>query len=329
MIFENHPKLKFALHSVKEASLLVKKIQQELIIDALVKNDKSPVTVADFASQAIIGYRLHETFPDAILVGEEDSTTLKEPDEEDKLLQVTSYIESLIPEARSSDVCNWIDIGGGDVCEEYWTVDPIDGTKGFLRGDQYVVALAFVKNGKVELGVLGCPNLSNATRPDFNGRGSLVFAIRGEGTWFLPMTNLDQKPIRLHTSTCRNGSEAQILRSFESGHTNTDQIQEFISVLGSKPDPIRMDSQAKYALMAAGKGEILLRLLSPKNMGYKEKIWDQAAGSIIVEEAGGKITDLNGNPLDFSTGRLMTNNTGVLATNNLLHELSLKTLKNL
>ena len=329
MVLVNHPKLKFALNSVKEASLLVKKIQQELIIDALVKSDKSPVTVADFASQAIIGYRLHGSFPDAILVGEEDSTALKTPSEEKKLAQVTSYIQSLIPEANSSDVCDWIDIGSGDVCEEYWTVDPIDGTKGFLRGDQYVVALAFVKNGKVELGVLGCPNLSNATNPDSNSEGSLVFALRDEGTWFLPMMNLDHEPIRLHTSKCQNGSKAQILCSFENAHTDSDQIQEFIAVLGSNSDPIRMDSQAKYALMAAGKGEILLRLLSPNNLDYKEKIWDQAAGSIIIEEAGGKITDLEGNPLDFSRGRLMTNNTGVLATNQLLHEISLKTLENL
>jgi 3'(2'), 5'-bisphosphate nucleotidase len=81
-----------------------------------------------------------------------------------------------------------------------------------------------------------------------------------------------------------------------------------------------MDSQAKYAVLAAGGGEVILRLLSPKRPDYREKIWDQAAGSIILEEAGGRLTDLSGKPLDFTQGRLLTSNRGVLATNGSLHE---------
>ena len=312
---------------MKEASLLVKTIQKELVLKALNKNDKSPVTVADFASQAIIGYRLQQDFPGAVLVGEEDSTAIQQPDKLETLQQVTKYVRTILPDATSDKVCRWIDIGNGEVADEYWTVDPIDGTKGFLRGDQYVVALAFVCQGKVEIGILGCPNLTNANQPDFNGVGSLVFAVRGQGTWFLPMDNLDQQPVQLKVSDCNNPKEAQILRSFESGHTNADEIQNFMEVIHTQSAPIRMDSQAKYAMMAAGNGEILLRLLSPKAPAYKEKIWDQAAGSIIVEEAGGKITDLNGNALNFSIGRLMTENTGVLATNGQLHEAALATIK--
>ena len=55
-----------------------------------------------------------------------------------------------------------------------------------------------------------------------------------------------------------------------------------------------MDSQAKYAVLAAGGGDVNLRLLSPSRPDYREKIWDQAAGSIVVEEAGGRVSDLNG-----------------------------------
>jgi len=90
-----------------------------------------------------------------------------------------------------------------------------------------------------------------------------------------------------------------------------------------------MDSQAKYGLLAAGHGELLLRFLSPSQMDYKEKIWDQAAGSIILEESGGKITDLDGKPLDFTTGRMLLNNSGILATNGLVHHQALEILRSL
>ncbi len=117
------------------------------------------------------------------------------------------------------------------------------------------------------------------------------------------------------------------MRSFESGHTDVSKIDEFASALGSTAEPIRMDSQAKYAVLAAGEGEIILRLLSPKMPNYQEKIWDQAAGSLVLEEAGGKISDLYGKALDFSVGRKLINNRGVLATNGLLHDAALKALE--
>jgi 3'(2'), 5'-bisphosphate nucleotidase len=91
--------------------------------------------------------------------------------------------------------------------------------------------------------------------------------------------------------------------------------------------PIRLDSMAKYLLLASGQGDLLFRLISPHSRGYREKIWDQAAGSLLVEEAGGRISDLDGVPLDFTTGRLLENNRGVLASNGRLHQAALEALK--
>ncbi len=88
-----------------------------------------------------------------------------------------------------------------------------------------------------------------------------------------------------------------------------------------------MDSQAKYAVLAAGEGDVLLRLISPSRPDYREKIWDQAAGSIVIEEAGGRITDLDGKPLDFSHGRTLAKNRGILATNGHLHDAVLARLR--
>jgi len=91
-------------------------------------------------------------------------------------------------------------------------------------------------------------------------------------------------------------------------------------------EPVRMDSQAKYAVLASGGGEVILRLLSPEKPDYREKIWDQAAGALILEEAGGRITDLDGRSLDFTQGRMLVKNRGVLATNGRLHDTLLDTL---
>ena len=131
----------------------------------------------------------------------------------------------------------------------------------------------------------------------------------------------------LHVSEVDDPPWARILRSFESGHTNVSQIDEFALSLGVQVEPVRMDSQAKYALLAAGEGELILRLLSPSRPDYREKVWDQAAGSLILEQAGGRITDLDGKALDFTKGRRLEDNRGVLASNGLLHETALRALK--
>ena len=90
-----------------------------------------------------------------------------------------------------------------------------------------------------------------------------------------------------------------------------------------------MDSQAKYGLLASGGGELLLRLISPARVDYKEKIWDQAAGSLVVEEAGGQVTDLDGRALDFSQGATLARNRGVVASNGQLQELALSSIRDL
>ncbi|MDD5468962.1 MAG: hypothetical protein PHS96_14280, partial [Anaerolineales bacterium] len=134
---------------------------------------------------------------------------------------------------------------------------------------------------------------------------------------------------RLQVSPCANPSQVRLLRSFESGHTNVSQVDEFARLLGVSAEPVRMDSQAKYAVLAAGVGELILRLLSPAKPDYREKIWDQAAGSLVVEEAGGQISDLHGKPLDFTTGRTLADNRGILASNRRLHPAALQVLREL
>ncbi|KAG5512698.1 hypothetical protein RHGRI_038881 [Rhododendron griersonianum] len=94
--------------------------------------------------------------------------------------------------------------------------------------------------------------------------------------------------------------------------------------LGVKAPPVRIDSQAKYGALSRGDGAIYLRF---PHKGYREKIWDHAAGAIVVTEAGGVVTNAGRNPLDFSKGRYLDLDTGIIVTNPKLMPMLLKAVR--
>ena len=317
------PRTQFALEAVRKAAQVTQMVQS---VDALTKDDRSPVTVADFSAQAVVGRLLADAFPSDILVAEEDAAALRAAANAATLEAVADFVKRVCPDATPEAVCDWIDHGGSEPTERFWTLDPVDGTKGFIRGDQYAVTLAHLVDGQVELGVLGCPNLDEECRPGMRGGGAIIVAVRGQGTWATPLAGEDTF-VPLRVSDCREPAPARVMRSFEAAHTNTNQLDVILEAMGVRGDPVRMDSQAKYGVLAAGYGDLLFRLLSAKQPDYREKIWDQAAGSIILEEAGGRITDLAGAALDFTRGRTLAANRGVLASNGgPLHDLALEAL---
>jgi HAL2 family 3'(2'),5'-bisphosphate nucleotidase len=320
------PAAQFAAEAVREAALLVRRVQAELVGQSLTKGDTSPVTVADFAAQALVARRLAERFPDSTLVAEEDAATLRTADGRETLDHATRFVNSAVAGATPEAVCDWIDRGAGEAPTSFWTLDPVDGTKGFLRREQYAIALALVENGEVVVGALACPELKNASEPAIGGEGSLVVAVRGEGAWTQSLTKPSPAWRQLRVAETIEPAYARVLGSVEKAHTDKGGIADVMTELSITAPAVEMDSQAKYAVLAAGVGEILLRLLSPGKPDYREKIWDQAAGSIIVEEAGGRISDLEGRDLDFSHGRTLANNRGVVATNGLLHDKVLNAL---
>ncbi len=317
MIDLDHPEIGFAVNALKEAAQLAQKIQLKMAPAALAKEDKSPVTVADFAIQALLGRSLEMAFPEDTLVAEEDSATLRSTQQQGIQDQVVESVAHSVPEATLEEVYQWIDRGGKESADRFWALDPIDGTKGFLRGDQYAVALALVVNHEVQMGALACPNLEG---------GSLIIAVREQGCWRAHLDGPEGFE-QLEVSDREDPAQARVLRSFEAGHTNLGQMDELMQSIGVRAQPVLMDSQAKYAVLAAGTGDLLFRLLSPAYPDYREKIWDQAAGSLVIEEAGGRITDLDGKRLDFSVGSVLTQNRGVVASNGHLHEAALKALR--
>ena len=301
--------------AVRAAARVCRSVQQRLATAAaLEKKDKSPVTIADFASQAIVCERLMRALPGDAVAGEEGSEELRKAEQAALLDAVVREVATETP-ASDVEVLDWIDRGGATATtDRYWTLDPIDGTKGFLRGEHYAVALALLEKGEVVVGMLGCPNLDDGR----GGLGTLFTAVRGEGARALPLWDPAPDGPAVRVSSLTSTAEARFCESVESGHSDQDQSARIAAELGITQEPFRIDSQCKYAAIARGDASIYLRL--PTRKDYREKIWDHAAGKLVVEEAGGRVTDVEGNALDFSHGRTLDANRGVVATCGPIHD---------
>lgn len=309
--------LQTALNAVAQASQLCRTVQSTITSEVLDKRDQSPVTIADFGSQAVVCRSIDAAFPSDPIVAEEDSAALRWPENAEFLKAVCDHVQRLGITADDKEICHWIDRGGAmEYTSRFWTLDPIDGTKGFLRKGQYAVSLALIVDGVIELGVLGCPNLPLA-EAEGSPIGTLFYAVRGQGAFVRPLdSDAPPKPIRVTKTT--DPAMARFCESVESGHSAHNESAMVAQRLGLTATPVRMDSQAKYATVARGFADAYLRL--PTKTGYFEKIWDHAGGIAVVEEAGGRVTDVAGKPLDFSRGRELNQNRGVIVTNGLLHD---------
>lgn len=306
--------LQTALDAVRIAETICRAVQSSITPEVLEKKDNSPVTVADFASQAVICHTIGKSFPFDPVIAEEDSLALEQPENEHFLSEIHALIDRHYQKTSPSEIRSWIDRGGAKIySDRFWTLDPIDGTKGFLRKGQYAISLALIVKGQIELGVLGCPNL---VTQNTSGH-SLFHATRGQGAFgmnFGPSSGCEQ----IHVTKTVDPTLARFCESFESSHSSHDEAALVAERLSIRNPSLRMDSQAKYATLAEGQADIYLRL--PTKTGYFEKIWDHAGGALLVQEAGGTVTDIYGAPLDFSRGRELNRNRGVIATNGALHE---------
>lgn len=161
--------------------------------------------VADFGAQALIFGALAHAFPDDEVLGEEDSADLRKNDELTNslwdLVQQTLSSEGGAGESSSAvgasvtnnelgtidskeDMVAFIGKGAtkSAATGRVWALDPVDGTKGFLRGEQYAIALALLVDGEVKVGALGCPNLPlDIDNVEVSAKGVIASAVRGQG----------------------------------------------------------------------------------------------------------------------------------------------------
>lgn len=187
-----------------------------------------------------------------------------------------------------------------------WYVDPIDGTKGFVRGEQgYCVMIGLTIDDKPVAGVVYQPN-----------QDSLVFASQGSGTW----AQVDGKTQRLGSSSISDLAAARLLASKVDRTSEVDRIKQALGVCAEE----NMGSIGlKLAAIAIGDYDLYV------NPATHCSSWDTCAPQIILEQAGGTMTDIYGSPLRYCSPDTLRHTSGIVASNGPLHKAAIEKLSDL
>ncbi|KAA8519853.1 hypothetical protein F0562_014057 [Nyssa sinensis] len=305
------------------------------------KDDNSLVTIADWSVQATVSWVLSQSFgsKNVSIVAEKDVRALSKADAGELLEAVVKTVNECLAEApRFGLKIPVMAFGTTEVLEaisgcnstrgptgRFWVLNPVDGTLGFVHGDPYAVVLALIEDGEPVLGVLGCPNypmkkewlsfqngyrriISKLTQPTPESwdKGCVIYARRGSGkAWMQPLLHREKKFVwpntgrPIHVSSIDNPSLATFCEAVEKSNSSHSFTSGLAHSVGLRNQPLHVNSMVKYAAIARGDAEIFMKFA---RAGNKEKIWDHAAGVVIIQEAGGVVTDAGGHPLDFSKG---------------------------
>ncbi|MDA1079166.1 MAG: inositol-phosphate phosphatase [bacterium] len=241
---------KSAQIAVDKAEAVILKYFHEQNFSIEQKADNTPVTAADKAAERIIKEHLHKTFPSHGYFGEEEGDESKE-------------------------------------AEFVWTIDPIDGTKNFVRGlPLFSTELAMLHNGKPVVGISNFPILKQRAQ-----------AAKGIGAFVGTEQITVSKIAKLENAYVSHGG----IKHFDKKNLLTPLLK--ISYLAQSTRGFG-DSWS-FQQLAQGKIDVSLEA--------HVRLWDIAAQSIIIEEAGGTVTDIYGKQIGFDTAT-------VLASNGLLHQ---------
>ena len=306
------PDLRRAIDAVAAAMPLVRLMGATLRdVPPVEKGDGSLVTAADFAAQAVVVDVLRRSSPDGRvpLVGEESAAGLASARRPDVERVVVDAVRGTLGWRDPAAAVAAID---GDVPragEPFWTVDPIDGTKGFVLGEQCSVCLALIEGRHAAVGAIGCPRMGPSGDLDVHlgGPGTLYAAAAGVGAFELDGSRRVLR--RLVPAEWRATSLRWARSHNRSGVPAPSRLERRLAAL-APIDETRLDSQCKYAFAARGDADLVLRM--PRAVGVHESIWDHAPGAVIAAEAGLVVLDAEGAPLDFSTGAQLRANRGIV-----------------
>jgi 3'(2'), 5'-bisphosphate nucleotidase len=230
----------------QKAGKCIMDIYDNKTFSTVLKDDLSPLTSADTASHTTIVDGLKELCPQTPVLSEES--------------------RSIPYETRR----HW---------QEYWLIDPLDGTKEFIkRNGEFTVNIALIKDQKPVLGVVYAPVLD-----------VYYFAETGKGA-FKKNKNGEKTRIAVQRDIS-NGLKVVASRSHQG------QEEMFLKKLGVH-ECISMGSSLKFCLVAEGQAHLYPRFL-PTNE------WDTAAAQCVAQEAGAEVTDLNGQTLQYNKKDLL------------------------
>lgn len=306
------------IDAVRQGAALCREVQAHY----LTRSDKTgqePVTIADYGAQAVICRALMRHFPGDTVIAEESGAQFAQLVEPEQRAQIVMLVSRILDAAvTEADLIEWLDYGQAALPgARTWLIDPVDGTKGFLAFRHYVTAVALLEDGQAAAAVIGAPEY-----PGYDG-GALFYADGGAAHIQLMKGGAAR---RIHVSDRSEMPVVRALQSVEKSHVSHDRIKQ-VRALAGIPDGLVewADSQEKYARIANGAAELYLRL-NRTTSTRPHYVWDHAPGTVLVQAAGGKVTDLDGTPLDFSQGRALPNR-GVIATNGLIHDRLVETVQ--
>ena len=297
--------------------------------DTASKTDASPVTAADLAIQALVVVGLRERYGDVNVVGEESTAIFRTREDtgQGNALRETVHalVRSVRPTITATAIDDAIDSGSGDgLASSQWIIDPIDGTRGYLKGQQYCVCLAKVVNGIVRFGGAGCPRLGE--------RGLLVAATRGAGAW--AWDNIDESSIahsapRQLQARCERRELIVASESPEATDRARRRLRKLAEGLAPAFEARPMESQCKFVLVATGDVDLAVRFPSRDSGRNRDMVWDYAGAVVMAEEAGAAMTDCRGVPLRFGRGRSIEENHGILCAAMPVHEAAVQQFRSL
>ena len=302
---DNKIELNLAVELVKTATDITEWFRVKGF-ESFQKEDESPVTLADYASQLFIVKKLKEKFPNDQILAEESYNS-----------HIDNNVQKIIKRCyRSLELDVVEDIERilnyrGPYSPRQWTVDPIDGTKGFQKNLSYAVGIGFMINSELIAAAIGVPN--------YNEKGRALFiAEKNQGTRvsygeedFIPISVTDKKNIK----------KAKMCHSL---HYDEPWVIKFAHIAEINKF-IQIDSMAKFCMVADGTVDLYIKPLD-KNRSFS---WDFLPGTLIVNEAGGIVSDLKGNNIKFNNEKCIISAPGLVASNGILHKEILKSLKDL
>jgi 3'(2'), 5'-bisphosphate nucleotidase len=324
--------------AVLRASILTKRIQST--VSGISKDDNSPVTIANFAAQALLIQVLCDAFLDDRFLGEEDSAALRGDEalgnEVYELVLSATDVQDFdaqgatLPKPASvEEMLDLCDLGGHGTRirkRRFWVMDPIDGTATFLNDLQYAVSLALIKDGIEVISVLGCPNISADMTQisegvvDKNGLGIMLTAVRGQGSTIRTMTLTGlENAIPLDILKPFSSNSLHIIDCAASKTCRHDVIAKFADQFEAVfPNTGIWSSNIRCAALVVRGGDV--QFCVPASPASKMYIWDHAGSQLIFTELGGKVTDLDGKDIDFCAGRDLNRNRGLVMARGEIHK---------
>ncbi|MFX1273661.1 MAG: inositol monophosphatase family protein [Promethearchaeota archaeon] len=269
------------------------------------KQDTTPVTHADLASQILIVSRIKENYPEDMIIAEEDQEFIDETTEK--------IIKRCFHEVGLNDSLDINELMGhkGIDSHRQWTIDPIDGTEGFSSGLVYAIGVSFMIDNDPRMCVIGVPR--------YNDRSNTIFIAEKEKGAYCSISGSKFKSIQVNQQDDLNQ-----IKMCHSLHYDEPWVVKFAKKIGFK-ELIQIDSMAKFCMVADGKADLYIKPID-KNHSFS---WDFAPGYLLMKEAGGKITDLNGKELQFNAEHMICNTPGLIASNGEIHDLILNELESI